>query len=83
MPPGLTSPYHLLVIVVVALVVLGPEKLPQALRQAGRVMAEFRQWSQSLSSEMRDAVSLDAREAGEPAAETSLHPALREGGEWS
>jgi sec-independent protein translocase protein TatB len=63
-PPGLTSPFHLLVIIVVALVVLGPENLPQALRQAGRAMAEFRRWSDSASVELRDVLSLDPEEGG-------------------
>jgi sec-independent protein translocase protein TatB len=66
-PPGLTSPFHLLVIIVVALVVLGPEKLPQAMRGAGRAMAEFRRWSESVSVELRDALSLDPGDGGRAA----------------
>jgi Sec-independent protein translocase protein TatA len=60
MPAGLTSPVHLFVIVFVALIVLGPEKLPQALRQVGRTMGEVRRWSDAISSEMRGVLSLDA-----------------------
>ena len=124
MPPGLTSPVHVGVIIVVALIVLGPDKLPQALRQVGRTMAEVRRWSDSISSEMRDVLSIDAEtqpaatpaplapvpmqagngngQSAAPAApaapapgrasgslpeewstELSVHPALREGGEWN
>jgi Sec-independent protein translocase protein TatA len=60
MPAGLTSPVHLFVIIFVALIVLGPEKLPQALRQVGRTMGEVRRWSDAISSEMRGVLSLDA-----------------------
>jgi len=59
MPAGLTSPVHLFVIIFVALIVLGPEKLPQAMRQVGRTLAEVRRWSDSISSEVRDVLSLD------------------------
>jgi sec-independent protein translocase protein TatB len=73
MPAGLTSPAHLFVIIVVGLIVLGPEKLPQALRQVGRTMAEVRRWSDSISSEMRDVLSLDTGD--EAPAATPLPPA--------
>ena len=59
MPAGLTSPVHLFVIIFVALIVLGPEKLPHALRQAGRTMGEVRRWTDSISGELRGALSLD------------------------
>jgi Tat protein translocase TatB subunit len=99
MPSGLTSPAHLLVIIVVGLVVLGPEKLPQALRQVGRAVAEYRRWTDTVRVEMQDALSLDTTgeeapvlaaspppetpETPEPPAGSSPHPARREGGEWA
>jgi sec-independent protein translocase protein TatB len=64
MPAGLTSPVHLVVIMFVALIVLGPEKLPEALRQVGRTIGEVRRWSDTLSSEMRGALSLDTGDDG-------------------
>jgi Sec-independent protein translocase protein TatA len=67
MPAGLTSPVHLLVIIVVALVVLGPERLPQALRQVGRTMGDVRRWSDAISGELRDALSLDPGDEAPPA----------------
>ncbi len=61
-PPGLTSPFHLLVVIVVALIVLGPERLPGAMRQAGRALAELRQWSSNLQDEVQNALSVDPTE---------------------
>jgi sec-independent protein translocase protein TatB len=42
---------------VIALVVLGPDKLPEAARTMGKVLAEFRRISGSLQSEVREALN--------------------------
>ena len=47
---------EVLVILVVALVVLGPEKLPGAARQAGRWLGELRRLSSGFQAELRDAL---------------------------
>jgi Tat protein translocase TatB subunit len=47
---------EILVILVVALLVLGPTRLPEAARQAGRVLAEMRRISAGFQAEMRDAM---------------------------
>ena len=47
------GPMELLVIVVVALVVLGPQRLPDAMRQVGKGVAEARRWSTQVSTEVR------------------------------
>jgi Tat protein translocase TatB subunit len=47
---------ELLLLMVLALVVLGPDKLPAAARQAGRWIAEFRRISNGFQQEFRDAV---------------------------
>lgn len=47
---------EILVILVVALLVLGPNRLPEAARQVGRVMAEMRRISAGFQAEMRDAI---------------------------
>jgi sec-independent protein translocase protein TatA len=39
---GLENPFHLLFIAVVALVVLGPRRLPELARSLGKGMREFR-----------------------------------------
>ncbi len=47
---------ELLLILLVALVVLGPDKLPDAARQAGRVVNEFRRISSGFQTELRNAM---------------------------
>ena len=47
---------EVLVILVVALVVLGPDKLPGAARQAGRWLGELRKISSGFQAELRDAL---------------------------
>lgn len=51
-------------ILVVALLVLGPERLPEAARQVGRAMAEMRRMSSGFQAEIRDAMQTPA--AGPP-----------------
>lgn len=48
---------EILIVLIVALLVLGPQRLPQAARQVGRAMAEFRKVTGGLQAEMRDAMS--------------------------
>lgn len=47
---------ELLVILLVALIVLGPNRLPDAARQVGKFMGEFRRMSSGFQSELRDAM---------------------------
>lgn len=47
---------EVLVILLVALVVLGPEQLPKAMRTFGNVMSEIRKVSSGFQSEMRAAM---------------------------
>ena len=47
---------ELLVIAVIALVVLGPERLPGAARQAGRAIAELRKISNGFQREVQEAM---------------------------
>lgn len=69
---------EILVILVVALLVLGPTKLPEAARSIGKAMAEFRRLSSGFESEVRDAFAAPATTAeptGTPAViEPSVHP---------
>jgi sec-independent protein translocase protein TatA len=61
-PPGRTTlptslgPAEILVILVVALIVLGPKKLPEAGRQVGKAIAEVRKWSQGFQDEIKSAI---------------------------
>jgi Sec-independent protein translocase protein TatA len=47
---------EIMLIAVVALVVLGPNKLPDAARQAGRALAELRKISNGFQREMQEAM---------------------------
>ena len=58
MPTSL-GPAEILVILVVALIVLGPSKLPEAGRQVGRALAEVRKWSQGFQDEIRSVIEPD------------------------
>ncbi len=51
------SATELLVIAVVALLVLGPEKLPEAMRKLGRATKELRRITSGFEAELRDALS--------------------------
>jgi sec-independent protein translocase protein TatB len=48
------SPVRLLIIVVVALIVLGPDKLPQVARQAGSLWHSLRSLQQRVEDEIRE-----------------------------
>ena len=47
---------EILVILLVALIVLGPDRLPGAARQVGKAMSEFRRISSGVQAELRDAL---------------------------
>ena len=49
--PGSIGPLELIVVLVIALIVLGPKKLPEVGRSIGHGMREFKE---SLSGERRD-----------------------------
>ncbi len=72
---------HLVVIFLVALVVFGPEKLPELARTLGRLMADFRKASgdfrSALEEEMRD-LERQAREAQQKIRAAALPPASSE-----
>lgn len=49
------SPAKIVVVLVIALVVLGPDKLPGVARQLGALWGDLRKWRARLESEVRDA----------------------------
>ncbi len=72
------SPEKLILVGLIALMVLGPTRLPQAARTLGRFVSELRRMSASFQDEVRDAM-------GEPAeafhsAMTELRPVVNFGG---
>lgn len=64
---------ELLVILLVALLVLGPNKLPDAARQVGRALGELRRLSSGFQAEMRDALREPVE--GTPAPDAPTTPA--------
>ncbi len=52
---GSIGPIEILVVLVVALLVLGPQKLPDAARSVGRAIGEVRRYTSGFQAEMRDA----------------------------
>ena len=56
---------EILVILLVALVFLGPEKLPEVARQLGKVMGEVRKVKDGFQREMRDAMRVIEDSANE------------------
>ena len=51
------GPAEILVVLVIALLVFGPNKMPDIARQVGKGFREFRRVQQHLKSELRDVVS--------------------------
>ncbi len=60
--------FEILLILIVALVVLGPEQLPGVLRAAGKILRELRSASNQVMRELTDALEED------PAATTIKRP---------
>lgn len=56
MPFGI-QPLHILIVVVVALLVFGPRRLPEIGRYIGKTITEFRQGTQELTESLREEVS--------------------------
>ena len=61
------GPAEILVVLVIALLVFGPDKMPEIARQVGKGMREFRRVQQHLRSELRDVVAeFDQQTGGSP-----------------
>lgn len=58
---------EIIVILLLALVVLGPEKLPDAMRRAGKAVAELRRLGSSFQAEMHEQMDEPMREMRETA----------------
>ncbi len=71
MPTSL-GPAEIMVVLLVALIVLGPARLPEAGRQVGKALAEVRRWSTAVQDEVRN--TLDAEPEPMPPAATAPSP---------
>lgn len=65
---------ELLVILLIALLVLGPDKLPETARKIGNVMGELRRMSSGFQNEMRAAMDDAARPPLETVKEEAAAP---------
>ena len=65
---------EVLVILIAALIVLGPDKLPNAARQVGKYLAEFRKISQGFQDELKSAMDITAVPDPEPVAYPPAEP---------
>jgi Tat protein translocase TatB subunit len=66
--PSSLGPAEILVILVVALIVLGPKRLPEAGRQVGRFISEVRHWSTAVQSEIRQVIDTEGEPQPPPSA---------------
>ena len=66
------GPAEILVVLVIALLVFGPNKMPEIAKQVGKGFREFRRVQQHLKSELRDVVS----EFDSPSVEQQAVPML-------
>lgn len=57
---------EVLVILLLALIVLGPDKLPNAAKQAGKYLGEFRRMSQGFQDEIKSAMDLEGLTSTKP-----------------
>ena len=69
------GPMELMVILVLALIVFGPGKLPEIAGQVGRVVRDFRRMTGELSSEFNRTISLEIEERNASTAPAPPAPA--------
>jgi TatA/E family protein of Tat protein translocase len=69
------GPMELMVILVLALIIFGPGKLPEIAGQVGRVVRDFRRTTAELSSEFNRTLSLEIEERKSTGTDTVPPPA--------
>jgi sec-independent protein translocase protein TatA len=70
------GPAEILVVLVVALLVFGPNKMPEIAKQVGKGFREFRRVQQHLKSELRDVVAEFDSPSSSPTVEQQSVPML-------
>lgn len=77
-PPSLSGvslgPGEILVVAVVALIVLGPDKLPTAARHVAKIYRELRNMAQSVRTQVDDVLDLDGTAADRRVDESTPPP---------
>jgi sec-independent protein translocase protein TatA len=66
------GPAEILVVLVVALIVFGPKRLPEVGRQVGAAMRELRKMQHSVRSEIDSALNLDGALTGQQSTPSSI-----------
>jgi TatA/E family protein of Tat protein translocase len=72
---------ELLVILVVALIVLGPKRLPDVAKALGKGLAEFRKATADLTDELRNAQTMIEREARDSERAVRPRPSVKVAGD--
>lgn len=72
--PSNLGPAEIIAILVVALIVLGPKRLPEAGRQIGRAIGEVRRWSQGFQTEVRNVIEAEPAVDGDRPPERPPEP---------
>lgn len=71
------GPLEILTVAVIALVVFGPQRLPEIARNIGKAVNELRRMTAEVKSELREGLSaddVDGYEAPEPAKPVTADP---------
>ncbi|HEY6317334.1 MAG TPA: twin-arginine translocase TatA/TatE family subunit [Acidimicrobiia bacterium] len=63
---GLFSPVHILIVLTVALIVLGPQELPKVARSTGKVLRELRALRARLDEEIQGLIDDDEPDPARP-----------------
>lgn len=74
------GPTELIVLLVLALIVVGPERLPQLAGQVGKAIRDFRQMSGDVTGEFQRAFQLDEPEPRPALTDEVIHPAATPNG---
>src|SRR5918998_5178207 len=70
--PSSLGPAEIMIILVVALIVLGPTRLPEAGRQVGKALAEVRRWTRDVKAEVNNVFDPDAAPPQQPIPHTPV-----------
>ena len=56
---GNVGPFEILVLLVVAILVVGPDRLPKLLQDAGRLFRQFRRMANDATADLRETIGVD------------------------
>ena len=56
---GNVGPFELILLLVVAIVVVGPDRLPKLIQDAGRLLRQFRRMANDATADLRESMGVD------------------------